>query len=68
MPFVTIAARRIEYARIEVAESNRPTLVFLHEGLGSIAMWRAFPGDLARATNCNAAASLKAPLKLESAR
>ena len=54
MPFVTIASRRIEYERIESAESDSPTLVFLHEGLGSIAMWRAFPANLARATACNA--------------
>jgi pimeloyl-ACP methyl ester carboxylesterase len=29
---------------------NRPTLVFLHEGLGSISQWRRFPLDLAQAT------------------
>jgi pimeloyl-ACP methyl ester carboxylesterase len=54
MPFATIASRRIEYERIEVADANRPTLVFLHEGLGSVTMWRGFPADVARATNCNA--------------
>lgn len=26
---------------------NRPTLVFLHEGLGSVALWRDFPAALA---------------------
>jgi pimeloyl-ACP methyl ester carboxylesterase len=54
MPFVNIAGRRIEYERIELASTVRPTLVFLHEGLGSIAMWRDFPGRLAHATGCNA--------------
>lgn len=54
MAFATIASRRIEYERIEVADASRPTLVFLHEGLGSVAMWRGFPGEVARATNCNA--------------
>ena len=39
---------------IEVARAPRPTLVFLHEGLGSIAMWRDFPGRVAHATDCNA--------------
>ena len=29
---------------------NQPTLVFLHEGLGSITQWRHFPLALARAT------------------
>lgn len=54
MPFLTVAARRIEYERIDVARTSRPTLVLLHEGLGSIAMWREFPGRLAHATGCNA--------------
>jgi pimeloyl-ACP methyl ester carboxylesterase len=31
-----------------------PTLVFLHEGLGSAAMWRDFPRQLAEATGCGA--------------
>ncbi len=30
------------------------TLVFLHEGLGCIALWRSFPQRLADATDCNA--------------
>ncbi len=29
---------------------DEPTLVFLHEGLGSIRQWRGFPEDLCRAT------------------
>ncbi len=31
-----------------------PTLVFLHEGLGSATMWRDFPKKLADATGCGA--------------
>jgi pimeloyl-ACP methyl ester carboxylesterase len=54
MPFVQVAGRRIEYERIELASTVRPTLVFLHEGLGSISMWRDFPGRVAHATGCNA--------------
>ena len=38
---------RIEVARIDGA---RPTLVFLHEGLGSLSAWRDFPSWLATAT------------------
>lgn len=34
--------------------SHAPTLVFLHEGLGSIAQWRDFPERLGQATGCNA--------------
>jgi pimeloyl-ACP methyl ester carboxylesterase len=54
MHCITVAAHRIEYERIEIARGPRPTLVFLHEGLGSVAMWRDFPGRVAHATNCNA--------------
>jgi pimeloyl-ACP methyl ester carboxylesterase len=54
MPFVEIASHRIEYERIEVTGDRRPALVFLHEGLGSIAMWRDFPERVARATRCDA--------------
>ena len=31
-----------------------PTLVFLHEGLGSIGQWKDFPTELASATGCGA--------------
>lgn len=31
-----------------------PTLVFLHEGLGCIPLWREFPRTVAAATGCNA--------------
>ncbi len=53
MAFVTVRSRRIEIERIEVARTGRPTLVFLHEGLGSIAMWRDFPSRVTHATGCN---------------
>lgn len=52
--FVQAGGHRIEYERIETAAPARPTLVLLHEGLGSVAMWRDFPGRLAHATGCNA--------------
>jgi len=54
MPFIDICSRRLEYERIEVAPARRPALVFLHEGIGSIAMWRDFPGRVAHAAGCNA--------------
>ncbi len=53
MPFLDVASHRIEYRRIEAPRAARPTLVFLHEGLGSIAMWRDFPEQVARATQCD---------------
>jgi len=54
MPLVDVASHRIEYVRIEAGGEQRPTLVFLHEGLGSIAMWREFPERAARETRCDA--------------
>ena len=42
---------KLEVARIAGAA---PTLVFLHEGLGSLSQWRDFPSLLARATGCAA--------------
>lgn len=42
----------IEYAWIgEPAMSDKPVMVFLHEGLGSVAMWRDFPDTLCRQLN-----------------
>jgi pimeloyl-ACP methyl ester carboxylesterase len=51
MPFVTAAGHRLEYERITGARSA-PMLVLLHEGLGSVALWRDFPAKLAAATAC----------------
>jgi pimeloyl-ACP methyl ester carboxylesterase len=50
MPFVVAGGHRLEYARIGAESGDRSTLVLLHEGLGSIAMWRDFPRQLAQAT------------------
>ena len=46
MPFATLAGRQIEYRMIP-GDLAQPTLVFLHEGLGSVALWRDFPDKLA---------------------
>lgn len=32
---------------------NRPTIIFLHDSLGSIALWRDFPEKLSETVNCN---------------
>lgn len=40
---------RIEYRRIAAARASAPLLVFLHEGLGSLAMWKDFPARLCEA-------------------
>jgi pimeloyl-ACP methyl ester carboxylesterase len=45
---------RVEIARLPHARPHRPTLIFLHEGLGSISQWRDFPAQLAAKTGCGA--------------
>jgi pimeloyl-ACP methyl ester carboxylesterase len=40
---------RIEHRWIARDEQHRPLIVFLHEGLGSLAMWRDFPARLCAA-------------------
>ena len=52
--FLTAADRRLEYRWIEPTARDRPVLVFLHEGLGSIAQWKSFPDVVAKATGCGA--------------
>jgi pimeloyl-ACP methyl ester carboxylesterase len=51
MPFVTAGGHRLDYQRIAGA-AGAPTLILLHEGLGSVALWRDFPAKLATATGC----------------
>lgn len=46
------AAKRLEYRWIGPGPSGAPTLVLLHEGLGSVSHWRDFPDRLAEATGC----------------
>lgn len=55
MPLSMVAGgRRLEYAWIGPGPEAAPTLVFLHEGLGSLAAWRDFPAALAAATGLGA--------------
>jgi pimeloyl-ACP methyl ester carboxylesterase len=48
MPFAILDGRSIEYAAILGDAAAPSTMVFLHEGLGSVALWRDFPGKVAR--------------------
>lgn len=43
---------RLEYQWIARERIDAPLLVFLHEGLGSVAMWRDFPQRLCDAAGC----------------
>ncbi len=46
MPFATVTGRPIEYRMIP-GDAARTPLVFLHEGLGCVALWRDFPDEVA---------------------
>jgi pimeloyl-ACP methyl ester carboxylesterase len=52
VPDTTIDGHRIEYRLTPPLEAPAPTVVFLHEGLGSLASWRDFPDRLAQRTGC----------------
>lgn len=56
MKSLDINGNRLEYVRLRSAHAREgaPTIVFLHEGLGSISMWRDFPQRVADATGCEA--------------
>jgi pimeloyl-ACP methyl ester carboxylesterase len=47
MLFTQAGGHRLEYRRID---GTRPPIVMLHEGLGSVALWKQFPEEVARAT------------------
>jgi pimeloyl-ACP methyl ester carboxylesterase len=42
-------SHRLEYAWISAERSDAPVIVFLHEGLGSLTMWREYPQALCAA-------------------
>ena len=47
---VVAGGARLEYLRIAQRRAGVPPLVFLHEGLGSISLWRDFPERVAEAS------------------
>jgi pimeloyl-ACP methyl ester carboxylesterase len=50
MPRAQAAGRSLNYEWIGSGAAGGPTLVFLHEGLGSIRQWRDFPAQVSAAT------------------
>ncbi|NRB48932.1 MAG: alpha/beta hydrolase [Saprospiraceae bacterium] len=51
---ITIAGIQLWVEQLHYTEEvNRPTLIFLHEALGSVALWKAYPGLLCEALECN---------------
>jgi pimeloyl-ACP methyl ester carboxylesterase len=54
MPQLKVGNHQLEYVWHGPPPSTAPTLVFLHEGLGCVAMWRDFPARVAEAAGCGA--------------
>ena len=52
--FLQADGHRLEYQYFLAKRAGLPTLVFLHQGLGSLALWRDFPAQLAEQTGCAA--------------
>ncbi len=50
MPFVEVDGHRLEYQWVGPPAGESPCVVMLHEGLGSVSMWRDFPAAVARET------------------
>jgi pimeloyl-ACP methyl ester carboxylesterase len=48
--FLDLPPLRLEYRMIGPRPDAAPTIVMLHEGLGSVGLWGSFPDDLAAAT------------------
>ena len=59
--FVQADGCALEYRWLGPAPDVAPTLVFLHEGLGCVAMWKDFPEQVSAATGCLAAMRSSAP-------
>jgi pimeloyl-ACP methyl ester carboxylesterase len=49
---VEVDRKRLETLWFEPGTAARPTIVMLHEGLGSVALWKHFPQKLASRTGC----------------
>lgn len=49
MAFVEAGGCRLEYEWVGVGPADGPTIVMLHEGFGSVAMWRDFPAQVSKA-------------------
>jgi pimeloyl-ACP methyl ester carboxylesterase len=50
--FLDVGAQSLEYRMIGPRPDAAPTLVLLHEGLGSVGLWGDFPEKLQKATYC----------------
>jgi len=55
LPLVAVPGGRVEYLDVPGAADRAP-LLFLHEGLGSVRLWRGWPAAVAAATGRRAVA------------
>jgi pimeloyl-ACP methyl ester carboxylesterase len=58
--FLDLAPLRLEYRRTGPRPGAAPSIMLLHEGLGSAALWGAFPDQLAAATGAGVLAYSRA--------
>jgi pimeloyl-ACP methyl ester carboxylesterase len=49
---IVVDGRRLETRWLEPRDTAAPTIVMLHEGLGSVGLWKDFPQRLAERTGC----------------
>jgi pimeloyl-ACP methyl ester carboxylesterase len=54
MPFLPLNLQQQIFYEYYSGQAEHPCLIFLHEGLGSIAQWRDFPRQLCQRTACPA--------------
>lgn len=52
--YLTVNSNLFEIQWLNRARTDRPCLVFLHEGLGCTAMWKGFPARISDALGCPA--------------
>ena len=50
--YLSVRGRNLEIVWHGPGPNEAPTLIFLHEGLGCVDMWRDFPAKLAEITGC----------------
>jgi pimeloyl-ACP methyl ester carboxylesterase len=58
--FVEVRGHRLEHVDIPSQTPDRPEILLLHEGLGSVSLWRDFPAKLAQRTGCRTIAYSRA--------
>jgi pimeloyl-ACP methyl ester carboxylesterase len=58
--FLELDDSRLEYLDLPATRPGRPEILLLHEGLGSVSIWRDFPARVAERTGCRTLAYSRA--------